>query len=112
MRNKFKDEDIKKVMDSLQSDIPAELDILINDKIREEIRSPGSFFSRLNPLLKWSPALAAGIFLIFLSSTHTTRDVLEERPMKEIRIEYELKDKNIKILWVKKEGFTLKRRIK
>ncbi len=109
------DEDIKGVMDSLNIDIPEEVDRKINTMIRDEIKSSASFRSfstRLNPFIKWSPAFAAAILLIIIGSAQLYRNSTEQDPVKEIRIEYEIKDKNIKILWVKKEGFLLKRRKK
>ena len=109
------DEDIKNVMNSLKTEIPEELDKKINEMIPNEVvsrGSAGSFFTKMNPFLKWSPAFISVIFLMVLGFFQLRTNIPENKPMKEIRIEYEIKDKNIKILWVKKEGFLLKRRTK
>ncbi len=113
MNNEIKDEDIKRIMDSLETEIPEEVDIRVNEMIRHETVSRGSFrsfFTDMNPFIKWSPAVVSVILLMVLGFFQLRTDIPENKPMQEIRIEYEIKDKNIKILWVKKEEFLLPRR--
>ncbi|MCK5003555.1 MAG: hypothetical protein KAS21_00605 [Candidatus Aminicenantes bacterium] len=112
MNKKIKDEDIKVILNSMDFDIPSEIDAKVNEMIYSE-NLPAGFFKKLlrtsNPFIKWVPAFASILLLITLGLIQLNRNAPERKPLSEIKIEYELKDKNIKIIWVKKENFLLRR---
>jgi len=62
-----------------------------------------------NPFIKWAPAYLTLFFVLILGIFSLKRDSDLSKLPTEIKIEYELKDKNIKILWVKKQNFLLGR---
>lgn len=115
MDKKIKDEDIRDVLDSVNFDIPFEIDKKVNEIIYSKSIHSGFLrrvFRTSNPIIKWLPAFASVLLIMFLGLVQLSRDVPEREPLSEIRIEYELKDKNIKIIWVKRENFLLRRQEK
>ncbi len=112
MSKKIKDEDIRDVLNSMNFDIPLEIDKKVNEIIYSESIQAGflrRIFRTSNPIIKWIPAFASIILIITLGLIQSNRNVPERKLLSEINIEYELKDKNIKIIWVKKENFLLRR---
>ena len=115
MNKRIKDEDIRDVLDSPNFDIPFEIDKKVNEIIYSESIHTGflrRIFRTSNPIIKWLPAFASVLLIMVLGLVQLNRDVPERKPLSEIKIEYELKDKNIKIIWVKKENFLLRRQKK
>jgi hypothetical protein len=53
--------------------------------------------------------LIVSLNLMLSSRKKATNPLLQQVPFSEIKMELELKDKNIKIIWFQKEGFTLRK---
>ena len=112
MNNKIGDEDIKHGLNSLNFDIPLDVEKRVNSLIDKERQNQNyfwSFINRINPFIKWAPAYLTLFLLMIFGVSHVKKNPDQSNYPKEIKIEYELKDKNIKIIWVKKQNFSLRR---
>ncbi|MCK5221485.1 MAG: hypothetical protein KAR14_07895 [Candidatus Aminicenantes bacterium] len=112
MNNKISDEDIKRSLNSLNFDIPPDIEKRVDDLIDKEGQNQNyfrSFVNRINPFIKWVPAYLALFLLMIFGVSHLKKNPEQSNYPKEIKIEYELKDKNIKIIWIKKQNFSLRR---
>ncbi len=100
MKNKINNERIKTIVKSVDLKIPYEIENKINKKIYRQKNFIHGF--NWTPVLLTLLLLVAGIF--FSLENKESFNIRNE-----IKIEYELKGKNIKIIWVKKKDFSLRR---
>ena len=112
MTKRISDKDIRYIVNSLDVEIPAEIDNRVNSLIGSTHGFPVGSVWYLNFIFKWSPLFVTIIFLMILGISRSIHRAPEAAPLKEIRIEYEVKEKNIKIIWIKKEDFLLGRKEK
>lgn len=112
MKNKISDKEIKRGVNSLTFDIPSDVDKKVNSLVIEREQKRNYFWRSLNisnPFIKWAPAYLTLFLVLILGTFPLKKDPGLSKLPTEIKIEYELKDKNIKILWVKKQNFLLRR---
>ena len=112
MKNKINDNDIKRGVNTLNFDIPSNVDKKVNSLIVDREQKRNYFWRSLkmtNPFIKWAPAYLTLFLVLILGTFPLKKEHGQSKLLTEIKIEYELKDKNIKILWVKKQNFLLRR---
>lgn len=105
------DENISRLVRSVKYDIPP----VVEDKIDHAITNWGKV---KKPSRRWAftwyPAAAALTAAIVIAALFVIRPFtgssIEPAPITEIRTEFELKDKNIKIIWFQKKDFELRRK--
>ncbi|MEN8154666.1 MAG: hypothetical protein ABFR75_11655 [Acidobacteriota bacterium] len=112
MKNRINDNDIKLGVKSLNFDIPSDVVSKVNNLIVEREQTRNYFWKHINfanPFIKWAPAYLTLFLVLIMGTFPLKKDPDLSKLTTEIKIEYELKDKNIKILWVKKQNFLLRR---
>ncbi len=112
MKNKIGDKDIKRGVNSLDFEIPSDVERRVHNLIFDEGKKRNyswKFLNISNSFVKWAPAYLTLFLVLILGTFPLKKDPGLSKLPTEIKIEYELKDKNIKILWVKKQNFLLGR---
>ena len=107
---RISDERISRLVRSVTYDIPP----YVEDKIEQAITNWGK---GKRPARRWAfawyPAAAVLAAAILIAALFVIRPFtgsgIEPAPITEIRTEFELKDKNIKIIWFQKKDFELRR---
>jgi hypothetical protein len=107
---KIDDEMISTLVRSVQYKIPDSVEEQVNASMVETKTGKPRLFKR--PLL-WYPVSAAAALVIIAALVIFQPFVNKETidpgaPITEIKTEFELRDKNIKILWVQKKDFKLR----
>jgi len=107
-KNKIDDESIADLVRSVRYEIPGAVEAKVTaamDKKKNVPRTGRSFL--------WYPVSAVLAMLIivsvFIFRPFVGNRVESPTPITEIKTELELADKNIKIIWVQKENFKLRR---
>lgn len=114
-RNKIDDELISRAVQSVRFRVPEAVDRRLDAALADlaDKRKRLSFdFSGRRRLL-WYPAAAlASVVLaaLFIFQPFSKTGSQPAEPITEIRTEFELKDKNIKIIWFQKKDFKLRRK--
>jgi hypothetical protein len=108
---KIDDEDISRLVQAVQYEIPP----IVEDKLNRDLENWGK--SKTGPrrwFLSWYPAAAVLAATVIIAALFTfqpfKKNTIEPVPISEIRTEFELKDKNIKIIWFQKKDFKLRRK--
>lgn len=108
---KIDDEKISQLVRSVKYDLPS----YVEDRLERTIANWGKDkkISR-KWSLSWYPAAAALAAAIIIAALFIfqpfVKNSTETAPITEIRTEFELKDKNIKIIWFQKKDFELRRK--
>ena len=107
MENKINDRMISEIIRSVKHKIPKKVETLLSGEINR-VKHKKNFFARKQFL--WLPASAIAIIicLVLLKPFQKERRDFQP-PINEIRTELEIKDKNIKIIWIQKKNFNLRR---
>lgn len=107
---KIDDEKISRLVQAVQYEVPP----VVEDRLNRSLVNWGK--SKTVPrsrFLSWRPAavvLAATILIAALFTFQPfKKNTAEPDPISEIRTEFELKGKNIKIIWFQKKDFKLRR---
>lgn len=111
-QQKIDDHKISSLVQSVKYKIPEAVEDKINSAIEESktIKSRSRFFKK--PLL-WYPVSLTAALLIILTLSILINPLIEKKPalqkppISEIRTQFEIKEKNIKILWIQKKDFQL-----
>lgn len=109
--NKKIDNMISDIVKSVEHKIPETIETQLIHKIKKVKHKKGS--ARKKYLL-WYPVTAMATILvgILLLRPFQRAQINTESPITEIRTEFEIKDKNIKIIWFQKKDFKLRRKNK
>lgn len=110
-KNTNVDRRIADLVQSVRVNLPPELDEQVTIELEKKNNKSGSHFYTQS---SWLPvtALAAALLLlavlyIFQPFTDSNNQDVVEKNISEIKTEIYIQDKNIKILWVQKQGFKL-----
>jgi hypothetical protein len=100
------DDQISQLVSARDEEIPAALQWSIRRKIHSRLKPRNKPFHRRILL----PALAAGLILVLLSALVLINPPASMTPpMSEVRTEFYLPEKNIKVIWIQNNNFTLRR---
>jgi len=108
---KIDDEKISRLVQAVQYEIPPS----VEDKLDRGLANSNESKTRSRRWsLAWYPAAAVLAATIIIAALFTfqpfKKSTIEPAPISEIRTEFELKDKNIKIIWFQKKDFKLRRK--
>jgi hypothetical protein len=103
------DDTISRLVRGARFSIPAELDDKVTGTILQAGKKEPKFWFRLSLSAAVVAAIAAAFFILqpYLHQNKTPEPAMQ---ISEIKTQFELNDKNIKILWVQKRDFNLSRR--
>jgi hypothetical protein len=109
-KKKIDDEMISTLVRSVQYKIPDSIEEQVNASMVETKTGKPWLFKR--PLF-WYPVSAAAAMVIIATlvifQPVVNKETIDQgTPITEIKTEFELRDKNIKILWVQKKDFKLR----
>ncbi len=100
------DDKISSLVRSLEHEIPAGLEQEARRAVQVKTPQPHLFLR--HPLL-WATGLAsAALLLVGMLFLYPQLKKKPEPLISEIRTEFEIKDKNIKIIWIQKKDFELR----
>lgn len=107
---KIDDEMISTLVRSVQYKVPDHVEEQINASMAEAKTGKPRLFKRS---LFWYPLSAVAVMVIIavlvIFQPFVQKETIDPRtPITEIKTEFELRDKNIKILWVQKKDFILR----
>jgi hypothetical protein len=110
--------DNKKIDDEMISTLVRTVQYKIPDSVEEQVNAyMAKTKTRKHRLFKkplfWYPVSAAAVMVIIavlvLFQPFVNKETIDQStPITEIKTEFELRDKNIKILWVQKKDFKLR----
>ena len=106
------DETISRLVQSVRINLPQEVDKKLAETLKASTKAktwnlwPG--FPKLSRLFYPAAVLAGVVLLLVVFGPWSSPAPLED-PITEIRTEFEIKDKNIKIIWFQKKDFKLRR---
>ncbi len=103
------DDTISKLVRGARFSIPSELDDKVTETLLQAGKKKPKFWFRLSLSAAAAAAIAA-VFFIALPYLHVRKTPEPAMQISEIKTQFELNDKNIKILWVQKRDFNLTRR--
>lgn len=107
-KNKIDDELIADLVRSVRYEIPGAVEAKVSAALHRKKKVP-----RAGRSLVWYPVSAVLAMLIvvsvFIFQPFIKNSADTPAPITEIKTELELADKNIKIIWVQKENFKLRR---
>jgi hypothetical protein len=106
MKNKQKiDERIAQLVKRVESDIPSALEEKL--QLVEETLRPRAKILRKRPMFYLGIFSSAAVVLLLFVFLFPLFQGVPEAPISEIRTEFELRDKNIKIIFIQREDFDL-----
>ena len=105
------DEKISRLVQAVQYEVPS----VVEEKLNRSLTNWGKSRTGVRRwFLSWRPAAAALtatiIIVVLFTFQPFKKSAVEPAPIAEIRTEFELKDKNIKIIWFQKKDFKLRRK--
>lgn len=105
MKNEELDRFIVCALESAQAEIPAAL----RDQARQRVAQAAPWQRPLawRRIAFWGPLLAAAALIVAFSLPLLYPPRAEEKKITQIRTEFSLPDKNIKIIWVQRHDFRL-----
>jgi len=106
------DQTISRLVQSVQLEIPSHLDKQVDTLLKEKKASRWPIrpvWSDMRRFFLPAAALAGVIVLLVIFTPLSSPPAPQKPVISEIRTEFELKDKNIKIIWFQKEDFKLRR---
>jgi len=103
------DQLISQLVRGVKYSIPAELDNQISEIILQNRKKKPMLWLRLS-LSAVAIAIITAVFVMLIPYFHVIKPSEPEMQISEIKTQFELSDKNIKILWVQKKDFNLLRR--
>jgi len=105
MKNKELDQWIVSALERSQAEVPAAL----RDKVRRQVAqaAPRPRPLAWGRLAFWGPLLAAAALIVAFSLPLLYPPRTAEKKITQIRTEFSLPDKNIKIIWVQRDNFRL-----
>ncbi|MCU0237542.1 MAG: hypothetical protein MUC72_10720 [Acidobacteria bacterium] len=105
MKNEELDRFIVSALECAQAEIP----VVLRDKTRQRVTqaAPRQRPHAWKQVAFWGPLLAAAALIVAFSLPLLYPPRAEEKKITQIRTEFSLPDKNIKIIWVQRDDFRL-----